>query len=94
MSYISNENIGVNEIERTKKEFIRVISHNFNTKLTSIYSAAEIAIDSYNGFLHNSDQDFLTEIFYCLRIIRDGSKELANTIEQYISENIIINDNK
>ena len=78
-----DENIRKNE---TKKQIFKKWSYNFNTKLTSIYSAAEIALDFYNTFLITKDQDLLEDIFNCLKIICEGSKELTNNVKEYFSE--------
>ncbi len=78
----------IREIKEIKKEFLRKISHRFNTNLTSIYSAAEIAIDFYKNFLQKPDKGLLEEIFLCLKIIRDGSKELTDIIKEYLAEDL------
>lgn len=82
------ENIEENQnIEELRQEFIKMMAHEFNNPLTSIYSGSQLAIKFYKD-VPKEHKDLLPENFLeILEIIYNGSKEIKDKFNKYISEN-------
>ena len=75
------------DLDKLRQDFLKMISYQLKTPLTSIYVGSQCAIKAYNA-LPERQRELLPENFWdYLEIIFGGAKKIKDVIDKFISEN-------
>ena len=75
------------DFEKLKRDFIRMISHEFKNPLTAIYSGSQYAIKIYKDLLNKYKDILPGDFLEYLELIKEGGKRIKDLIDKFISEN-------